>query len=111
MIFGTLSDVIEKNKDYLILGDQYCRVLFLKDYASYIKDSMVTELTDLNRNMMLSIDILPIPTDEAVHEVESRLLGVETTGSAAKMQTTTSLLLFRMIWSFSARRARNSLTT
>lgn len=71
-------DVIEKNKDYLILGDQYCRVLFLKDYASYIKDSMVTELTDLNRNMMLSIDILPIPTDEAVHEVESRLLGVET---------------------------------
>ena len=71
-------DVIEKNKDYLNLGDQYCRVLFLKDYASYIKDSMVTELTDLNRNMMLSIDILPIPTDEAVHEVESRLLGVET---------------------------------
>ena len=62
----------------MILGDQYCRVLFLKDYASYIKDSMVTELTDLNRNMMLSIDILPIPTDEAVHEVESRLLGVET---------------------------------
>lgn len=71
-------DSIEKNKDHLILGDQYCRVLFLKDYASYIKDSMVTELTDLNRNMMLSIDILPIPTDEAVHEVESRLLGVET---------------------------------
>lgn len=71
-------DAIEKNKDHLILGDQYCRVLFLKDYASYIKDSMVTELTDLNRNMMLSIDILPIPTDEAVHEVESRLLGVET---------------------------------
>ncbi len=60
------------------MGDQYCRVLFLKDYASYIKDSMVTELTDLNRNMMLSIDILPISTDEAVHEVESRLLGVET---------------------------------
>lgn len=53
-------------------------MLFLKDYASYIKDSMVTELTDLNRNMMLSIDILPIPTDEAVHEVESRLLSVET---------------------------------
>ena len=27
---------------------------------------------------MLSIDILPIPTDEAVREVENRLLGVET---------------------------------
>lgn len=54
------------------------RVLFLKDYASYIKDSMVSELTELNRNMMLSIDIVPIPMDEAVREVENRLLGVET---------------------------------
>lgn len=71
-------DGIEKGKDFLKLGDRYCRVLFLKDYASYIKDDMVMELTDLNRNMMLSIDIVPIPTDEAVREVENRLLGVET---------------------------------
>lgn len=28
--------------------------------------------------MMLSVDILPIPTDEAVRDVENRLLGVET---------------------------------
>ena len=71
-------DGIEKNSDYLKLGEKYCRVLFLKDYASYIKDNMVTELTDFNRNMMLSIDIVPVPTDEAVREVENRLLGVET---------------------------------
>ena len=71
-------DSIEKNSDYFKLGEKYGRVLFLKDYASYIKDSMVSELTDLNRNMMLSIDIVPIPTDEAVREVENRLLGVET---------------------------------
>lgn len=71
-------DGIEKNSDYLKLGGKYCRVLFLKDYASYIKDNMVTELTDFNRNMMLSIDVVPVPTDEAVREVENRLLGVET---------------------------------
>ena len=71
-------DSMEKNSDYLKLGEKYCRVLFLKDYASYIKDSMVTELTDFNRNMMLSIDVVPVPTDEAVREVENRLLGVET---------------------------------
>ena len=34
-------DSMEKNSDYLKLGEKYCRVLFLKDYASYIKDSMV----------------------------------------------------------------------
>ena len=71
-------DAIEKNADYITLGEKFCRVIFLKDYASYIKDSMVSELTDLNRNMMMSIDVIPIPTDEAVREVESRLLGVET---------------------------------
>ena len=71
-------DSMEKHSDHLKLGEQFCRVLFLKDYASYIKDSMVTELTDLNRNLMLSIDVIPVPTDEAVREVENRLLGVET---------------------------------
>ena len=39
---------------------------------------MVSELTELNRNLMLSIDVIPIPTDEAVREVENKLLGVET---------------------------------
>lgn len=71
-------DSMEKFSDHLKLGEKFCRVLFLKDYAAYIKDSMVTELTDFNRNMMLSIDVIPIPTDEAVREVENRLLGVET---------------------------------
>lgn len=42
------------------------------------KKVMVAELCELNRNMMLSVDIIPVPTDEAVREVENRLLGVET---------------------------------
>ena len=71
-------DSLEKHSDYLRIGNKFARVLYLKDYASYIKDSMVTELTDLNRSLMFSIDVVPIPTDEAVREVESRLLGVET---------------------------------
>ena len=71
-------DSMEKASDYLVLGKQYCRVLYLKDFASYIKDTLVTELTDLNRTMMLSIDVIPVPTEEAVREVENRLLGVET---------------------------------
>ena len=71
-------DSLEFHRDYFKMGNQYGRVLFLKDYASYIKDSMILELTDLNRRMMLSIDMIPVPTDEAVREVENRLLGVET---------------------------------
>lgn len=71
-------DSLEFEKDYFCMGNRYGRVLFLREYASYIKDNMIAELTDLNRNLILSIDIIPIPTDEAVREVENRLLGVET---------------------------------
>lgn len=71
-------DTVEFENDYIKMGDRYARVLFLKEYASYIKDSMVTELTELNKNMMLSIDIIPIPMDEAVKEAENRRLGIET---------------------------------
>ena len=70
-------DSIVNKTDHLMIGDRFARVLYLKDYANYIKDSFVAELT-LSRNMMLSIDVLPIPTDEAVRDVENRLLGVET---------------------------------
>lgn len=71
-------DGVEKESDYFKFGDKFGRVLFLKEYASYIKDTFVTELTDLNRNMMLSIDIIPIPMDEAIKEAENRRLGIET---------------------------------
>lgn len=70
-------DSFEFMDDHFKMGDRYGRVLFLKEYASYIKDSMIMELTDCNQNMMMSIDIIPVPTDEAVREVERRLLGVE----------------------------------
>ncbi|OCZ54264.1 VirB4-like conjugal transfer ATPase, CD1110 family [Dehalobacter sp. TeCB1] len=72
------SDTFEFEKDHFRMGNKFGRVIFLREYASYIKDSMVSELCDLNRSMMLSLDIIPIPTDEAVREVENRLLGVET---------------------------------
>ena len=71
-------DTFEFEKDHFHMGSRFGRVIFLREYASYIKDSMVSELCDLNRNMLLSLDIIPIPTDEAVREVENRLLGVET---------------------------------
>lgn len=60
------------------MGEKLGRVLYLREYASYIKDSMLMELCELNRNLMVSIDIIPIPTDEAVREIQNKLLGIET---------------------------------
>ena len=71
-------DSFELEKDCFRIGDRYGRVVFLRDYANYIRDDMITELCDIGASMMLSLDFIPIPTDEAVREVENRLLGVET---------------------------------
>ncbi len=71
-------DAVEKNADYLMIGNKYARVLFLKSYANIINDDFVTKLTDYSRTMMLSIDIVPVSTEEAIRDVESKLLGVET---------------------------------
>ena len=71
-------DSLEKHSDYLMLGGKYARVIYQKDYAAFISDQFVNKLTDQSRSMMLSIDIVPVATDEAVREVERKMLGVET---------------------------------
>lgn len=69
---------MEFRKDFFKIDGRYGRVLYMQDYASYVKDDMISELCGLSRDLMLSIDILPVPTDEAVREIQNRLLGVET---------------------------------
>lgn len=69
---------MEFSADHFKIDDRVGRVLYLQDFASYLKDSFVSELCDLDRELMLSIDILPIPTDEAARQLQNTLLGVET---------------------------------
>ena len=70
-------DSLSFKDDYFEMGGKFGRVLFLKSYANFIKDSIISELTDINQNMMISIDIKPIPIDEAIKMLERILLGVE----------------------------------
>ena len=71
-------DGLQFRAGHFEMDGKFGRVLFLKDFASYIEDDMISDLSDFSRDLMLSIDILPIPTDEAVRDVQSRILGVET---------------------------------
>lgn len=71
-------DSFEFKSDHICMGDKFARVIFLKEYPSFLKDSMLSEMTDFSRSMMLSVDIKPIATDDAVKEVQKKLLAVET---------------------------------
>ena len=54
-------DTFEFEKDCFKIGGRYGRVIFLREYAAYIKDSMVAELCELNRNMMRPWMSFPYP--------------------------------------------------
>ncbi len=68
----------EFRSDYFKMDDRYARVLYLRDYGSFIKDSFIAELTDIDKGIMLSIDADPMRADEALRQGESKLLAVET---------------------------------
>ena len=71
-------DSYEFKDNYFKIGDKFARVLFVRDYPSYIKDSVVWELTDNNRNMIFNFDIVPVSTEEAQKFGEKQALGIET---------------------------------
>ena len=71
-------DSFEFRSDYFKVDGRYGRVMYLRDYANYIKDSFMAELTDIDRGLMLSIDASPITTDQAIRQSENKLLAVET---------------------------------
>ncbi len=69
---------MERHTNYIKIGDHYCRTMYLKYYASNMKDTLIPSLTDLSRNMMITLDLVSVPTDEGIREVERKILGVET---------------------------------
>lgn len=70
-------DSITFKADHFEMGNQFGRVLFLKTYPSYVDDEMISALSGFARSLMISIDMIPIPTDEAVKDIQSQILGVE----------------------------------
>lgn len=71
-------DGYEFKSDYFKIGDRFARVLFIRDFPSFVKDSVIWELTDSNRNMIFNYDIIPVSTEEAQKFGERQALGIET---------------------------------
>lgn len=70
-------DSFEFKKDYIMLGNRYARTVFIRSLPSFLNDSLLTELTDLNFNMMFTMNINPIEPDEAVKLIKNQIMGME----------------------------------
>ena len=96
--------------DHFELGGKVGRVLFMRKYSSYIKDDMITSMADFPRTLVLSIDLLPVPTDEAVRDVQSQIMGIESdiTRWQQRQNARTTLPPWSpMSWNSRGRRPRN----
>lgn len=70
-------DSIEKNADYIKIGGKYCRILFIKSYASNVSDKFIRELSDFAKDMMLTITVNPMSAEKAQQLAEYKLMGAE----------------------------------
>lgn len=63
--------------DYFQLGAVYGRALVLHSYPTYLKDTIVSDLCEIDKSVIWSMDIIPVPMDEAVKEAEARATSVD----------------------------------
>lgn len=71
-------DGFEFKSDCFKIGNRFGRVLFIRDYPSFVKDRVVWDLTDTSKNMIFNYDIVPVSIEEAQKFGEKQALGVET---------------------------------
>ncbi|MEE0929959.1 MAG: conjugal transfer protein [Acutalibacteraceae bacterium] len=67
---------IEFKSDYIEIGDKVARVLYLKELPSYLPDTIISELTDCDRNMITSLNISIVPQDKALKICRNQLTNI-----------------------------------
>lgn len=77
----TTKDVIGPNSmefksDYMKVGDKYARALYLKNIATILPDNFLAELTDIDCNMLTSINFRSVRPDEALKAISRQIVGV-----------------------------------
>lgn len=77
-------DTVEVFPDYLKLGEKFVRVLFLKDYASNVADTVLHNTLNLPKTACLSIDVKVMDPADAKDLLEKHLFNVS--GDITKWQ-------------------------
>ena len=67
----------EITPDFFKFEDLYGRALVLHGYPTRLDTSVVSNLCSLTRPVVFSIDLIPVPADEALREAERRATSVE----------------------------------
>lgn len=67
---------IEFKNDYIEIGNKFARVLYMKELPNYLPDTIISELTDCNHNMITSLNLSVIPQDQALKIVRNQIVNI-----------------------------------
>jgi len=65
-------------RDYFEMDRKYARTLFLKDLPSSLADTYISELTNINANLLLTVHIKSVAPDKALKIVQRQLTAMNT---------------------------------
>lgn len=71
-------DKLKFESNHILIGNKYARTIFLLTWPNFLSDELISNLSDFSRQMFITINVLPVTQADAVHEIEKRLLGIDT---------------------------------
>ena len=77
----------EFNRDYGMVGNNYFQSTFLNNLPSRIKDDILTELTEFNFKLILTMNLNSISSHEAVRIIRRQITGMESDSSSLERKS------------------------
>lgn len=64
-------------KDRFMIGDRYCRCLWLKNYSTELSDKYINDLTKIEHNLVISFHMKSVVRGEELPLIKSNIAGME----------------------------------
>lgn len=91
----TTKDVIapesfEFKKDYFKMGDIFGRAIFIENYPTYLKTTLLSDISDLAANMLVTVHFRSMRQDQAVKLIRNQTTNIAANMLAAQKQASKS---------------------
>ncbi len=69
-------DSFEFKKDYMMIGDKYAQALYLKDLPTTLMDNILSEISGVSCNMLVSLHYRGVSSEKALKMVKNQMINI-----------------------------------
>ena len=69
--------IFENESSYYKIGDKFVQAMQMTDFPNYLSDKFISELSNVNRDLIISIDVKVVPTEVAVRAANLKADSIE----------------------------------